>query len=186
MAFLRTKHGPLAQLAEQLTLNQRVSGSSPEWITKHNMLSIAPLAVLETVCQGRFRYDPSRQLRRSLTKPRPRHSPQLVSCSRLLVASAGDVHPMKAGRARKGTHSLPAPLTPQLWGELSTISPSIGGRGPRGGTLTSCDTAKVIFSIGFFSHPGKKQSRSIPPCRVKGDFAGLSTRPPCQPSAFLV
>ena len=26
--------GPLAQLAEQLTLNQRVSGSSPEWVIR--------------------------------------------------------------------------------------------------------------------------------------------------------
>ena len=26
-------HGPLAQLAEQLTLNQRVQGSSPWWVT---------------------------------------------------------------------------------------------------------------------------------------------------------
>ena len=30
------KSAPLAQLVEQLTLNQRVSGSSPEWCTEYN------------------------------------------------------------------------------------------------------------------------------------------------------
>jgi hypothetical protein len=28
------RFGPLAQLAEQLTLNQRVLGSSPKWVTQ--------------------------------------------------------------------------------------------------------------------------------------------------------
>jgi hypothetical protein len=34
LAYNFSRHGPLAQLAEQLTLNQRVQGSSPWGVTK--------------------------------------------------------------------------------------------------------------------------------------------------------
>ena len=34
------KNGPLAQLAEQLTLNQLVPGSSPGWVTRRRFIRL--------------------------------------------------------------------------------------------------------------------------------------------------
>ena len=44
--------GPLAQLAEQLTLNQLVAGSSPAWVTTSGLPEGSPLCV----SAGRSRY----------------------------------------------------------------------------------------------------------------------------------
>ena len=50
-----TRYGPLAQLAEQLTLNQWVRGSSPRWITMWALSSAGRASALQAECQ---RFDP--------------------------------------------------------------------------------------------------------------------------------